>query len=121
MPRVLGARTASPARVIKPKSERSSPRERGYSAAWDRLSTRWRREHPFCAFCEQEGRIRFCDVVDHIIPVADGGPLLDRCNLQSLCNSHHNGLKRQLEERAREIGRLAELPLWCADPASRPR
>lgn len=61
-----------------------------------------------------------CDVVDHILPLSEGGAKLDEDNLQPLCNRHHNGLKRKMERYARSQGLLSQLRLWCRDPASRP-
>lgn len=43
----------------------SSPRERGYDAAWDRLSKRARALQPWCSDCEGEDRL----TVDHL-PIA---------------------------------------------------
>lgn len=109
------------------RTKEGQPREtaarRGYNHIWSKLSARFRRKHPFCRFCEQQGfEARLADVVDHIQPVTDRPDLrLTWSNLQSLCNDHHNGLKRRLEAHAREMGQIDLLPEWCADPASRPK
>lgn len=110
-------------RVVKEGAPRGSARERGYTALWDKLSTRFRRRHPFCRFCEQKGfEARPATVTDHIIPVADRPDLrLTWSNLQSLDDECHNGLKRRLETYAREHDMLDMLPEWCANPESRPR
>lgn len=92
-----------------------------YDHVWEDLSVRFRRKNPFCRFCEQEGfECVPVDDVDHIIPLEDGGARLDRNNLQSSCRKHHNGLKSRLQRYARAIGRIDLLPLWCADPSTRP-
>jgi len=39
--------------------------------------------------CEAEGRVTIADVVDHIVPIEDGGARLDVNNLRSLCTKHH--------------------------------
>lgn len=98
-----------------------SPRLRGYSSAWDRYSLNYRQRKPFCAFCEQEGDLRFCDVVDHKLPLGHGGALLDPDNTHGLCRSHHEGLKTKLEAYAVETGQLHRLVEWCDKPKMRPR
>ena len=97
--------------------------KRTYDYIWSKLSQRFRRKHPFCRFCEQKGlEAQVADLVDHIIPTVDRTDLrLTWSNLQSLCHSCHNGLKRRLEEYARKHDMLDMLPQWCADPESRPR
>jgi 5-methylcytosine-specific restriction endonuclease McrA len=99
---------------------RGSARERGYDRQWDLMSAAYRRKNPFCAFCEQDGRDILCDDVDHMIPVADDGPVHDVENLISLCRPHHNGLKRDLERYARAHGQIGLLPTWCREPETRP-
>jgi hypothetical protein len=99
---------------------RGTSRERGYDRRWDQFSVAYRRQNPFCAECESLGIDRVCDVVDHMVPLADGGEKFDVQNVWSLCNPHHNGMKRDLERYARANGLLHELPKWCRDPESRP-
>lgn len=99
---------------------RDSPRDRGYSAAWDRFSANWRQRKPFCEACKQAGRLRFCEVVDHKLPLHHGGDLLDPDNTWSLCHYHHNGLKAQLEAAAVKTQQLDKLVEWCDNPESRP-
>lgn len=99
---------------------RGSARERGYDKAWDRFSVAWRRRHPFCAMCEQEGRDVICDVVDHMIPLVDGGEKLDPENVWSLCHLHHSRTKAEWERYARKHGLIAKLPEWCRHPEKRP-
>lgn len=110
-------------RKVREGALREQSSERGYDHIWQKLSARYRRKNPFCRFCEQQGfEASLADVTDHIIPVRDNRDLrLTWSNLQSLCNRHHNGEKRRLEEYARNTGMLDELPKWCADPDSRPR
>jgi 5-methylcytosine-specific restriction endonuclease McrA len=110
-------------RAVREGVKREAPAKRGYDYIWSKVSTRFRRGHPFCRFCEQKGfEATPADVVDHIIPVEDGPDLrLTWSNFQSLCNSCHNGLKRRLEAYAREHEMIDKLPEWCANPESRPR
>lgn len=98
-----------------------SARDRGYDARWDALSAEYRRKHPFCEECERRGRIKLCDVVDHIIPAADmPNRRLDPENLASLCHDHHNGIKRRLEGYARKAKKLEYLVVWLRKPETRP-
>ncbi len=39
---------------------------------------------PLCRMCG-----RLADLVDHIVPIMDGGAVLDEENLQSLCTACH--------------------------------
>ena len=58
--------------------------------------------HPLCVQCEQQGRVEVAVVVDHIIPLADGGPESrdPEHNRQALCKAHHDA-KSRLENRKR--------------------
>ncbi|TYS50095.1 HNH endonuclease [Bacillus infantis] len=62
-------------------------------------STPWRkvreqalaRDIGLCQHCLSKGRIKWADMVDHIIPIKEAWELrLVLDNLQSLCNSCHN-------------------------------
>ena len=55
------------------------------SPEWKRKRKEFLDEHPFCASCG-----RPAEVVDHIVPVRQGGALLDDDNLQSLCQACHS-------------------------------
>lgn len=101
--------------------KRGSARERGYDADWDKLSRSHRRIEPLCRECGFLGRVTVCELVDHIVPVVDAPERrLDRSNLQSLCQHHHDMTKRALEAAARSIGDIELLTAWCRDPATRP-
>ena len=47
---------------------RLSPRQRGYDSKWDRARRAFLAAHPFCAACEQRGKLHPATVVDHIEP-----------------------------------------------------
>ena len=94
-----------------------------YDAKWDRLSIRFRRQNPFCRFCEQDGyEASPADDADHVIPLRApfNGAKYDWKNLQPLCRKHHYGLKAKLEHYAEKNGQFDMLRTWCEDPASRP-
>lgn len=99
---------------------RGSPRERGYDAKWDRISIEFRKRHPFCLFCSQQGRDTLVDLVDHVLPVVDRPDLRhDWNNLIQLC-VHCHGLKARLENEARTLGDINLLKVWVYNPDSRP-
>jgi len=64
-------------------AERNRPRrvDRGYDYQWAKLSRAMREAHPYCKQCGTTKDL----TVDHIIPLADGGPRLEPSNLQVLC------------------------------------
>ncbi|WP_367278260.1 HNH endonuclease [uncultured Alsobacter sp.] len=99
---------------------RGSRHERGYDARWTRLRDRFLRENPLCAECLRCNRDQVADVVDHIQPVRDfPDKRLLKSNLQALCVACHAG-KTAMEQYAREIDLLDELPIWVADISARP-
>lgn len=51
--------------------------------------------NPLCEHCQHEGKLVAAVVVDHIVPIKEGGAMLDIENLQSLCRYHDDvkGLK----------------------------
>jgi 5-methylcytosine-specific restriction protein A len=60
-------------------------------------STRWRKlrivvlnEEPLCKTCKSNGQVAAAQVVDHIIPINQGGDPFERSNLQGLCHVCHN-------------------------------
>lgn len=57
-------------------------------AAVDRR-TKWLTLHPLCVECEHEGKVTAGQVVDHIIPLWNGGVDDYEENGQTLCHAHH--------------------------------
>ena len=57
---------------------------------WRKLRAWWVNSNPLCIDCESEGRTVVVDVVDHIVPIKQGGSKFGLDNLQSLCHSCHN-------------------------------
>lgn len=55
------------------------------TSAWKRKRREFLEEHPSCAMCGRPAVI-----VDHIIPIRQGGGELDDGNLQALCQSCHS-------------------------------
>lgn len=44
----------------------------------------------FCVKCMELGRHEVATVVDHIVPITQGGAIWDTNNWQPLCTVHHN-------------------------------
>lgn len=81
----------------------------------------FRRENPFCAECELQGRESLTAVTGHIIPVQDAPELrLEWSNLRPLCLDC-NAQAAVMEAYARKHGLTHKLPEWCRDLESRPR
>lgn len=61
------------------------------SKAWRRLAKAFLAVHLLCVECERQGRERFADHVDHIVPHRGNPDLFwDESNLQGLCHSCHS-------------------------------
>ena len=60
------------------------------SGRWRKLRNWYIKTNPLCVDCKKQNHIKLADVVDHIIPIKDGGAQLDSQNLQGLCHLHHN-------------------------------
>jgi 5-methylcytosine-specific restriction protein A len=82
---------------------REMPRSEFYNdARWQALSRNHRREFPLCInyeYCRS-----LAQMVDHIIPINQGGECWDKGNLQSMCHRCHNR-KRQKESVQARINR----------------
>jgi 5-methylcytosine-specific restriction protein A len=55
-------------------------------------------QHPLCVVCERFGRLIDARVVDHVVPIKQGGERFAATNLQSLCIRCHN--RKTVTERA---------------------
>ena len=60
------------------------------SAAWRAVRAAFLREHPVCGVCAGRGRVVAAVVVDHVVPLKDGGARFDWENLAALCVPDHN-------------------------------
>ncbi len=77
------------------------------STAWKKKRAAHRKSEPFCRRCNTEGRFVLGEMVDHIVPMREGGSPFDDDNLQTLCNFCHNR-KRQTEKNNSRISEDAE-------------
>lgn len=82
-------------RAYLPPRETQGRRLHANSAFYQ--SSRWRRlrqvklnADPLCEECRRRGLVTEATVVDHIVPINEGGAALDLRNLQSLCDACHN-------------------------------
>jgi 5-methylcytosine-specific restriction endonuclease McrA len=74
-------------------------------------------EFPFCKICLDNGRAVNADVVDHIVPLDQGGERLEQQNLQSLCHSCHKQKTDQDKKSPRETSTLLNV---FATPSATP-
>ena len=56
-----------------------------------------KRAHPLCKMCLEHGVVVIADVADHVVPHKGNQHMFWYGELQSLCRSHHNASKRQIE------------------------
>ena len=75
------------------KKQQPTPSEQGYDYHWSKVSKLVRRNEPVCRMCKQ----KLATLVDHIIPLKQGGERLAIDNLQPLCLPCHNTKTRQDE------------------------
>ena len=79
-------------RDLRPKTRerRPSSTQRGYDRLWYKVRNRFKKANPLCRLCKLAGRIVPASVVDHRVPISEGGARLDPANLQSLCKPCHD-------------------------------
>jgi len=71
--------------------QRGSAASRGYDWRWQKASKLYLANHPLCAECQRQGRVKVAALVDHIEPHrGDYGLFWDYSNWQSLCKECHN-------------------------------
>ncbi|MFX1761475.1 MULTISPECIES: HNH endonuclease [Burkholderiaceae] len=90
------------------RARRTFDAELGFykSMAWQQCRAAYLRAHPLCAHCARRGQTVTARVVDHVVPIKDGGARFDWINLQSLCTPCHNR-KTATETAQRALRRLA--------------
>jgi 5-methylcytosine-specific restriction endonuclease McrA len=75
-------------------SNRGSAVERQYDWRWHKCRDAYLRRHPLCVVCGKPARM-----VDHIVPLSQGGAMLDEDNWQSMCWKDH-GIKSAKDKAA---------------------
>jgi 5-methylcytosine-specific restriction enzyme A len=77
------------ARNVIHDQTRGTNTERGYDNRWRRVREMHLRSEPLCRMCLAAGRAVGATMVDHVVPIRDGGERLADINLQSLCADCH--------------------------------
>lgn len=77
---------------IRPKRTDRRPyaNKRGYDHSWRCARAAYIAAHPLCEDCLAKGRIVPTYMVHHVIPIADGGEILDFRNFKALCRLCHD-------------------------------
>ena len=70
------------------------------TSRWQKLREYKKHRNPLCEECLRNHVITPATLVDHILPIAEGGAPFDIANLQSLCAACHN--KKHAEGRGRK-------------------
>jgi Restriction endonuclease len=85
--------------------DKKTPEQRQFysSYEWTMKSREHRQHEPLCRECKARGKVIPGTLVDHIIPIENGGDRWDDRNLQTLCDPCHNR-KRQLESMTNKEG-----------------
>ena len=73
--------------------------QRGYDWTWAKVSKYVRTNEPVCRMC----KCALATMVDHIVPLKQGGDRLALDNLQPLCNGCHAS-KTQADKRTYGVG-----------------
>lgn len=87
-PRLRVGRPVAPRIDPRVEQDRGTTHERGYGRHWQLLRLVVLNEEPTCRRCAGRGRVTAATLVDHILPLRDGGTN-DRDNLQPLCVDCH--------------------------------
>jgi hypothetical protein len=72
-----------------------------YDERWKRIRAQTLQAEPLCRLCLAAGRTVAATIVDHIVPLADGGTHAT-ANLQPLCKRCHDAVKTPADLAARE-------------------
>jgi 5-methylcytosine-specific restriction protein A len=85
--------------IDKERDERAAyERERAgrepsvYDMRWQYVRMTFLFGHPLCEQCQADGMSVSAVLVHHIVPIKDGGAVLDPSNLQALCQRHHEAI-----------------------------
>lgn len=75
----------------KPHQGRKQPNRAIYKGArWQQVRMLVLQANPLCVMCEDKGLCVAATVVDHRIPINQGGAVYDQSNLQGLCKPCHD-------------------------------
>ena len=80
----------------KPAFEQASKSDGFYhTTQWRKCRLMILRAEPCCRICDQNGIVKLAKMVDHIMPIENGGAHLDPANLHPLCNECHGAKSKQ--------------------------
>lgn len=99
-PRMFRPRFTTVDRPREFRTSQNKPRsstQMGYDRHWRRFRLAYLNDNPLCVRCEASGRVVAATIVDHIVPLTQGGERLVTSNVQSLCKHHHD-LKTATED-----------------------
>ncbi len=68
---------------------RATTTQQGYGNDWRKVRNAYINAHPLCEEHKRRGVPVLAVMVDHIVPLSEGGDRLSFENLQSLCNDCH--------------------------------
>ncbi|WP_431471940.1 HNH endonuclease [Nonlabens sp. SCSIO 43208] len=80
------------------------------SRTWRKTRKLFLENNPLCIHCERLGVTTPANVVDHIIPISEGGDKLNTKNLQPLCKKCHE--KKSASESAKKRGMGKKLSVY---------
>lgn len=93
----------------KPSSVNS---DRRYGHAWQKQRAATLRSEPLCRMCLSAGMTVPATVVDHIVPLGDGGTNV-QSNLQPLCKRCHDAVKTPSDTAARKRAESCAISIRC--------
>lgn len=85
-----------------------------YDERWKRIRAQTLQSEPLCRLCLAGGKTVPATVVDHIVPLADGGTH-DSGNLQPLCKRCHDAIKTPADVAARDRAASVGLQVVVVD------
>lgn len=83
-----------------------------YGAAWQRQRAATLRAEPLCRLCLAAGMTVPATIVDHILPIADGGGN-EQSNLQPLCKRCHDAIKTPSDKASRACAEQFDASIVC--------
>lgn len=87
--------------------------ETTYGYQWRKKRLAVLRQQPLCALCLAAGKTVAAAVVDHKVPLSDGGTN-DSSNLQPLCKRCHDNIKTPLDVKIRGIREANSITMFVA-------
>ena len=64
------------------------------SKRWRSVRLYYLQKNPLCVQCKAKGVINGAEVIDHILPIRQGGDMYNEMNLQSMCKVCHDKKSR---------------------------